>query len=103
LKKIKIENPENGNMNIMKYKWFERDQIANLMLLTAKENGASGKLDTLPKDWFKDKDDEYLQKHLIPTDKDLWELDRFEDFIEARKKLILDKFSDLIYITEETV
>jgi len=103
LKKIKIKNPENGKMNIMKYKWFERDQIANLMLLTAKENGASGKLDTLPKDWFKDKDDEYLQRHLIPNNRELWELDRFEDFIKARKKLILDKFSDLIYVTEETV
>ncbi|MDC1022488.1 HNH endonuclease family protein, partial [Schleiferiaceae bacterium] len=99
LKKIKVLNPENGKMNLMKYKWFDRDQIANLMLLTAKENGASGKLDTLPKDWFKDKSDEYLEKHLIPKDQDLWELDRFEDFIEARKELILGRFSDLIYLT----
>jgi len=103
LKKIKTENPENGKLNIMKYKWFDRDQIANLMLLTAKENGASGKLDTLPKDWFKDKSDEYLKKHLIPNDKDLWELERFEDFIEARKELILEKFSDLIYITKPVI
>lgn len=98
LKKIKTKNPENGKMNIMKYKWFDRDQIANLMLLTAKENGASGKFDILPKDWFNDKDAEYLEKHLIPTNKDLWELDRFEDFIAARKELILEKFSDLIYV-----
>lgn len=53
----------------------------------------------MPKDWFKDKSDEYLEKHLIPKDKDLWELDRFEDFIEARKELILGRFSDLIYLT----
>ena len=103
LRKIKTENPENGKMSIMKYKWFDRDQIANLMLLTAKENGASGKLDTLPKDWFKDKGDEYLRKHLIPTDKDLWEIERFEDFIEARKELILEKFSYLIYTNKPVI
>lgn len=100
LKKIKTMNPENGKLNIMKYKWFDRDQIANLMLLTAKENGASGKLDILPKDWFKNKDKSYLEKHLIPTNKLLWELDRFEDFIEARKELILEKFKDLVYTTK---
>jgi uncharacterized protein with ParB-like and HNH nuclease domain len=101
LKKIKSVNPENGKMNLMKYKWFDRDQIANLMLLTAKENGASGKLDILPKDWFKDKDEKYLKKHLIPTNEDLWEVDRFEDFIEARKVLILENFSDLIYVAKQ--
>jgi hypothetical protein len=34
--------------------------------------------------------------HLVPKDKDLWKIDRFEDFIEERKKLIRDKFSYLL-------
>ena len=34
--------------------------------------------------------------HLIPRDKDLWKIDRFEDFIEERKRLIKAKFSYLL-------
>lgn len=43
----------------------------------------------------------YLNLHLIPKDRDLWTLDRFEDFIEARKQLILDKFDYLIFEEQE--
>ena len=81
----------------MKYKWQDRDQIGNLMLLTAEENGGGGKTDILPEDWFADKSDEYLEKHLIPKDKEFWKLDNFEAFIEERNKLILEKFDYLIY------
>ena len=94
---IKVSNPETGKMNVMKYKRMERDQISNLMLLTAHENGAANKTDILPKDWFADKNPEYLELHLIPTDKEVWELERFEDFIEERKKLLITKFADIIY------
>ena len=97
LKKIKIANPETGRMNIMKYKWQDRDQIGNLMLLTAAENGAGGKSDIMPEDWFADKSEEYLNLHLIPRDKALWKMENFERFVEERNKLILDKFSYLIY------
>jgi len=98
LKKIKIADPDSGKKNLMKYRKPDRDQLANLMLLTAKENGASGKRDILPLNWFKDKSDEYLEKHLIPKDKELWNIENYDAFLHARKKLILDKFSDLIYI-----
>jgi len=84
-------------MNVMKYKRSERDQIANLMLLTAHENGAASKTNILPTDWFADKSPEYLELHLIPKDAELWELDRFEDFVEERKKLLVTKFADILY------
>lgn len=96
LKSFKIKNPETGKLNIMQYKWTDRDQIANLMLLTAKENGASKKGDTWPDKWFADKSPEYLALHLIPEDTELWELSRFEDFIEERKKLLIKKFSNIL-------
>jgi cellulose biosynthesis protein BcsQ len=51
--------------------------------------------------WFEDKSEEYLDLHLIPKNKDLWEIERFEDFIKARKKLILDKFDYLIFDESE--
>ncbi len=80
----------------MKYKQDARDQLANCMFLTQAENGASGKSDTLPEAWFSGKPENYLDMHLIPRDKDLWKIDRFEDFIEERKRLIKTKFSYLL-------
>jgi hypothetical protein len=80
----------------MKYRDDARNQLANCMLLTRAENGAGGKSDTTPTDWFKGKGDDYLSLHLIPKDPTLWEMDRFEDFITERKKMIADKFSWLL-------
>ena len=46
--------------------------------------------------WFADKLESYLDMHLIPRDKDLWKYNRFEDFIEERKRLIRSKFAYLL-------
>jgi hypothetical protein len=97
LKAFKVANPETGKMNLLKYKLWDRDQLGNLMLLTATENGAGGKTDILPEDWFADKSEDYLNLHLIPKDRELWKLDNFEAFIEARKQLILEKFNYLLF------
>lgn len=102
LRKVKVANPNTGKMNIMKYREADRNQLANCMLLTAAENGAGGKWDTLPEEWFSQslaKDPDYLTKHLIPNDQALWKLERFEDFITARKQLIRDKFKYLLVTT----
>jgi hypothetical protein len=96
LKKIKVANPLTGRYDILKYKYEDRDQIANCMLLTAQENGAGGKTDILPEIWFEDKSKEYLELHLIPQNKELWKLENFELFIEERKKLIEIKFAEII-------
>lgn len=95
LKEIKVINPETGRKE-MKYTWEVRDQIANLALLTSKENGFEGKRDILPEVWFKDKPQSYLEMHLIPQNPELWKLENFEKFIEERKKLILQKFNNLL-------
>lgn len=100
LKKIKELNPETGR-SIEKYKKSDRNQLANCMLLRQKENGASGKSDTLPEEWFADKSDEYLEMHLIPRDRELWKMERFEDFIEKRKRLIEGKFSPYLFSKSE--
>jgi uncharacterized protein with ParB-like and HNH nuclease domain len=96
LRRIKSVSPETSRLSVVKHKQDTRDQLANCMLLTQAENGAGGKSDTLPDAWFSDKPESYLNMHLIPKDKDLWKIDRFEDFIEERKKLIRDKFSYLL-------
>lgn len=96
LKKIKAPNPNTGKMNVMKYREDDRNQLANCMLLTAAENGGGGKSDTMPDEWFKNIDKDYLDRHLIPDAPELWKLDRFEDFISERKKLIRTKFAYLL-------
>jgi hypothetical protein len=98
LRKVKQPNPSTGKMDVMRYREADRNQLANCMLLTAAENGAGGKSDTPPDQWFvgdrgKDK---YLDMHLIPKDPALWKLDRFEDFIDERKKLIREHFKFLL-------
>ncbi len=102
LSSVKMLNPDTGRMSLMRFKGPERNQLANCMLLTQQENGAGGKSDTPPDAWFKDKPAEYLEAHLIPTDSALWQLDRFEDFITARKALILEKFKYLLASTSTT-
>jgi hypothetical protein len=96
LKKAKAPNPSTGRMNVMRYREGHRNQLANCMLLTAAENGAGGKSDIPPYQWFKDKDAKYLERHLIPADPSLWKLERFDDFISERRKLIKEKFEYLL-------
>lgn len=96
LRKVKAANPSTGKLNIMKYREADRNQLTNCMLLTAAENGAGGKHDTPPEEWFTGKSDAYLDMHLIPKDPALWRLEKFEVFIEARKKLIREKFVSLL-------
>ena len=96
LRKVKVENPKTGSRNLMKYHDAERNQLANCTLLSREENGAGGKWDTPPDEWFANKDKDYLNKHLIPPDPALWKIDRFEDFIEERKKLIREHFKYLL-------
>jgi hypothetical protein len=84
-----------------KYDKNTRDQIANLALLTAKENGFTGKSGQLPEHWLPEqiaKDPQFLERHLIPADPELWKLPSYPKFIEARRKLILDKFKPYLQI-----
>lgn len=106
LKKIKVENPQTGKRDLMRYKWEDRDQIGNLMLLTAKENGAGGKTDIPPVEWFAkrvaEEGEGYLDLHLIPKDPELWKVEQLDRFIEERNKLILDKFSFMLHRSQES-
>lgn len=102
LKKSKITNPETSR-SVERYPKNLRDQIGNLMLLTAQENGAGGKTDAPPGEWFRrsrfSSDAEYeryLKLHLIPNDPALWNLERFDDFVVARQRLIAKQFAFML-------
>ncbi|WP_373549317.1 DUF262 domain-containing protein [Haliscomenobacter sp.] len=100
LKKVKMMNPETGRKSLTQYPQPVRDQLANLMLLTKQENGAGNKWDQSPERWFAGKDQTYLDLHLIPNNPDLWKLENFEQFLDARKQLILKKFDYLLTKTQ---
>jgi hypothetical protein len=79
-----------------RYTAEDRDQIANLALLTAKENGFQGKSGAPLAEWLPaqvEKDPGVLKRHLIPDNPELWKLENFPGFIEARKRLILERFA----------
>lgn len=60
--------------------------LGNLNLILATEN--QGKSDGKFEKWLKTRDASFKQKHLIPDAPSLYALDRFEDFVAAREKLI---------------
>jgi hypothetical protein len=93
---VKALNPRTNRKDLTKYKDGDRNQLANCMLLTQQENGAGGKSNTLPIQWFVGKSRAYLDMHMIPQDPELWKLERFEDFIAERKKLIRQQFASLL-------
>jgi len=55
-----------------------------------KNNFSKNDIDT--EDYLSTKDVEYLELHSIPTEKDLWKLENFPKFIEARKNILREKF-----------
>lgn len=103
LKTVKGVNPDSGKVNLLRYRAQDRDQISNCMLLTAGENGFTGKCDIPPEDWFDQRrfaspqeQSRYLNLHLIPEDPRLWKLENYDEFIAARKLLIINKFGRML-------
>ena len=103
LKSVKDVNPETGR-RVQHYTAAEINQLANCMLLTAKENGAGGKADTPPDEWFPaqiKQNPDYLELHCIPSDKKLWKLENVEKFLAVRQGMIKEKFSELLRAYDE--
>jgi hypothetical protein len=63
-----------------------RDNFGNLALVIGDEN--SGKKDRPLDEWLATRSPEYLKRHLIPPDRSLWQMGRFEDFLVERLKLL---------------
>ena len=67
------------------------NQLANLTVLSEADNKSKGKKTLV--EWLREFDEDTLkshcERHAIPFDKSLWVPERFDDFIAARKKLIV--------------
>ena len=69
------------------------NNIANYALITAQTNQHISDRD--PKDYFAEYED-MLPTQWIPDDKSLWEYDRYEDFLTARRELLSDAANKLL-------
>ena len=71
------------------------NEIANLAFLTATSNVALGA--KLPEEYFPEVEKRYpgtLARQFIPMQPELWKLERFEDFLEARRQLMARKINE---------
>ncbi|RWK85308.1 MAG: DUF262 domain-containing protein [Mesorhizobium sp.] len=65
------------------------DDVGNLQLLTSSDN--ISKNNQRFDDWILTRDGEFLARHLIPNDRDLWDIRMLPEFVAARRKLIEKK------------
>jgi hypothetical protein len=63
-----------------------RDDFGNLALVIGDEN--SGKKDRPLDEWLGTRSPEYLKRHSIPDDPSLWRMEKYENFLVERRKLI---------------
>lgn len=77
-----------------------RDDFGNLALVIGNEN--SGKQDLPLHEWLATRSGEYLKRHLIPADEELWHIERFEDFLVERRKLLRARLQQVFSYGNQT-
>jgi hypothetical protein len=75
----------------------DRDEIANLAFLAARPNR---KISMRPPDAYlteiADRHPERLEAQCIPMSRDLWRLERFQDFLAVRREMLSKAVNDLV-------
>ena len=70
-----------------------RDNVRNLQLVSRNSNRQ--KSDQPFEEWIRTRSDDYFDRHLIPKDPDLYAIDRFDDFVQARGELIVTRIREM--------
>ncbi len=82
-------------MNIPEHKIVEIlasvDRLGNLQLLLGRENRE--KNDTPFEHWIVSRDEEFVQKQLIPEDQSLWSVEKLPEFVRERERNISKRIS----------
>ena len=76
------------------YSWDKVNDIANITLLVQATNRNINNVE--PEEYLKKIPQEILEEHLIPLDKELWRNERFEDFLEERRKLLVQTINSYL-------
>jgi uncharacterized protein with ParB-like and HNH nuclease domain len=82
------------------YDWSKINSIRNYQLLDFGTNRGQKNSKSfsvwINNSRFVDNKTAFVQKHLIPTDENIWSEDKFEEFIEARADLIIEKIKNYL-------
>lgn len=86
------------------YSWDKINSIANYQLLDYSTNRGNKNASPFAA-WLTNEENvsdkkQYLNMHLIPNNPSLWTEDKFEDFIDERSKLIINKIKDALIFDE---
>jgi hypothetical protein len=77
---------------------YARDEMANIAFLSGKANRRI--LAREPKQYLAEiaeNDPRRLQAQFVPVDPALWELDRYEDFLNARRNALADAMNEVLW------
>jgi hypothetical protein len=74
------------NKNVPDHVKELRDDFGNLALVIGDEN--SGKKNRPLHEWLATRSPEYLKRHFIPADQSLWHMEKYENFLIERRKLL---------------
>lgn len=68
-----------------------KDRIANLQLLTDEENAQKQEMPF--HEWITTRTEDYRERHCIPNDDELYQIDNFLEFLDHRETLIRDRIT----------
>jgi len=70
------------------------NQLANLQLLTAREN--ESKQDKTFEQWVNSQNSSFFDRHMIPSDQEYHKLENFDKFLDKREEKIKDKIISIL-------
>jgi len=76
-----------------------RDNILNLQFLKPDENSEKSDLNYV--EWLESRHDSQIERHYIPEDEKLYEVENFENFLNERENLITNRLLDMSDEIEE--
>jgi len=76
------------------YEYSLIDDVANIAFLTEKANRKIS--NTQPEKYLSEIDPEKLKKQFVPSDKNLWKIENYEDFLKHRRRIIIEKINEYL-------
>lgn len=70
------------------------NEVANRAFITRDSNYSISNED--PREYLQEFDSSVLEKHLVPTNPELWKIENYELFLETRRKLIVEAINEFL-------
>jgi len=100
--RLEVENLVDRGIEYERAEVFSNmtDKFANLQLLTARENEA--KQDKPFEKWITTRDDAFYDRHYIPREEEYYKIENFDEFLDARRSLIVDALIEVLGDSSDT-